>query len=175
MNLSGAPLVSSEPSAVPTLLQWAGGETAIERLIDAFYDRVEADELLSPLFPGGVTLEHRQHVTMWWIEVFGGPTDYTERLGGYENMLAHHVGLNISADQRFRFATLMSLAADDAQLPADPEFRAAFVGYIEWGTRLAMHNSQDDAERVDHAPVPRWGWGVAPPYQPKASDQEQPE
>jgi hemoglobin len=159
--------MSTEPSSVPTLLEWAGGDTAIERLIDSFYDRVESDDLLSPLFPGGVTIEHRQHVTVWWVEVFGGPAVYTERLGGYENMLAHHVGLNISADQRFRFALLMSLAADDAQLPADPEFRAAFVGYVEWGTRLAMHNSQDDAERVDHAPVPRWGWGIAPPYQPK--------
>ena len=36
----------------------------------------------------------------------------------------------------------MSLAADDAGLPDDPEFRAALVGYLEWGTRLAMHNSQ---------------------------------
>jgi hemoglobin len=60
----------------------------------------------------------------------------------------------------------MSLAADDAALPDDPEFRAAFVGYVEWGTRLALHNSQPGAAVVEHAPVPRWGWGVAPPYQP---------
>ena len=31
---------------------------------------------------------------------------------------------------------------------------------------LAMHNSQPDAEVVEQAPVPRWGWGVAPPYRP---------
>ena len=55
---------------------------------------------------------------------------------------------------------------DDAGLPADPEFRAAIIGYVEWGTRLAMHNSQPDAtDVVEHAPVPRWGWGVAPPYE----------
>ena len=60
----------------------------------------------------------------------------------------------------------MSLAADDAGLPADPEFRAALMGYVEWGTRLAMHNSQPGAHGVaEHAPVPRWGWGVAPPYE----------
>jgi hemoglobin len=60
----------------------------------------------------------------------------------------------------------MSLAADDARLPDDPEFRAAFVGYVEWGTRLALSNSQPDAKVFEAAPVPRWGWGVAPPYQP---------
>jgi hemoglobin len=81
-------------------------------------------------------------------------------------MLAHHLNLAITADQRFRFASLMSLAADDAELPADPEFRAALVGYLEWGTRIAMHNSQPGADVVKQAPVPRWGWGVAPPYQP---------
>ncbi len=150
----------------PTLFEWAGGESAFRRLIDAFYDRVEADELLSPLFPGGVHEEHRSHVTAWWCEVFGGPTGYTDVHGGYENMVAHHRGLGITPEQRFRFASLMSLAADDAGLPDDPEFRAAFVGYVEWGTRLALHNSEEGAEVAPHAPVPRWGWGVAPPYQP---------
>ncbi len=151
---------------LPTLLVWAGGPDAIVRLINAFYDRLEHEPMLNPLFPGGVAADHRDHVARWWIEVFGGPDGYTTELGGYENMLAHHRDLAITADQRSRFASLMGQAADDAGLPDDPEFRAAFVGYVEWGTRLALHNSQPGAEPVPHAPVPRWGWGVAPPYQP---------
>jgi hemoglobin len=147
-----------------TLYEWAGGERAIRRLMDAFYDRVEGDELLSPFFPGGVSEEHRAHVTAWWCEVFGGEPHYTEQLGGYENMLAHHRGLGITPEQRFRFASLLSLAADDAGLPDDPEFRSAFVAYVEWGTRIALHNSQPSTEVIPHAPVPRWGWGEAPPF-----------
>jgi hemoglobin len=154
-------------SGVPTLYEWAGGAKALRRLIDAFYDRVEADELLSPFFPGGVGEEHRAHVSAWWCEVFGGPARYSEELGGYESMLAHHRGLGINPEQRFRFASLMSLAADDAGLPDDPEFRSALVAYVEWGTRLALANSQPDAGVVEHAPIPRWGWGVAPPYDPE--------
>ena len=150
----------------PSLVAWAGGAEAFRRLIDAFYDRVEHDDLLAPLFPGGVSEEHRAHVTTWWVEVFGGPATYTAELGGYRRMLDHHRGLGITAEQRFRFAMLMSRAADDAGLPDDPEFRAAFVGYVEWGTRLALANSQPGAEVVEEAPVPRWGWGVAPPYLP---------
>lgn len=159
-------MAPSAADPTPTLYSWAGGRPAIERLIDAFYDRVENDELLSPFFPGGVSTEHRQHVIAWWSEVFGGPAAYTENLGGYERMLAKHRDLGISAEQRFRFASLMSLAADDAELPDDPEFRSALVAYLEWGTRVALHNSQPDAEVVAHAPVPRWGWGEAPPYEP---------
>ena len=153
-------------TSTPSLYDWAGGQPAFRRLLDAFYDRGEADDLLAPLFPGGVSEEHRAHVTVWWVEVFGGPADYTGSHGGYARMLAHHRDLGITPEQRFRFASLMSLAADDAGLPDDPEFRAAFVGYVEWGTRLALQNSQPDADVVTHAPVPRWGWGVAPPYQP---------
>jgi hemoglobin len=151
---------------LPTLFAWAGGRAAFDRMINAFYDRVEQDDLLSPLFPGGVHEEHRINVATWWSEVFGGPKEYTERLGGYERMLHKHVQLHITKDQRFRFVSLMSLAADDAELPDDPEFRSALVAYLEWGTRLAFANSQDDADVVAHAPVPRWGWGEAPPYRP---------
>jgi hemoglobin len=49
-------------------------------------------------------------------------------------------------------------------MPSDPEFRSAFVAYIEWGTRLAVANSQPGADPPPKAPVPRWGWGEAPPY-----------
>jgi truncated hemoglobin YjbI len=73
----------SEP---PTLYEWVKGRPAIARLIDAFYDRVERDDLR-------------------------GPADYTQRLGGYPAMLAHHRDLGITPEQRFRFASLMSLAA----------------------------------------------------------------
>jgi len=154
----------TEPT--PTIYEWAGGEPALRRWLDAFYDLVERDDLLADVFGGRVTEEHRHWVTVWWSEVMGGPARYTAERGGYEHMLHRHDDLAITPEQRLRFVTLMSRAADDADLPADPEFRAALMGYAEWGTRLAMHNSQPGAEVAEHAPVPRWGWGVAPPYQP---------
>lgn len=156
----------TEGSTTPTLHEWAGGTSAIRRMIDAFYDRVERNHLFDTLFPGEVSEEHRDFVTAWWAEVFGGPTRYTDDLGGYANMLSHHQQLKITAEQRAAFVSTMSIAADDAELPSDPEFRSALLAYLEWGTRLAFENSQADATPVEQAPVPRWGWGEAPPYQP---------
>jgi len=64
------------------------------------------------------------------------------------------------SQQRRLFVNLLSQAADEVELPADPELRAALIGYVEWGTRLAMHNSQPGVtDVVEQAPVPRWGWG----------------
>ncbi|WP_252436202.1 group II truncated hemoglobin [Pseudonocardia humida] len=151
---------------VPTIYEWAGGRAAFERWLGRFYDLVEVDDLLAPVFGGVVTVQHRTDVVTWWCEVMGGPAEYTRSLGGYEHMLGKHRGLHIAPEQRLRFVTLLSQAADDVDLPADPEFRAALMGYAEWGTRLAVHNSSDAPDVAEHAPVPRWGWGVAPPYQP---------
>lgn len=152
-------------SSTPTLYEWAGGDAAFERLINCFYDRVEQDELIAPLFPGGVSRDHREHVAAWWQEVFGGPARYSRELGGYAAMVGKHVELGISVEQRRRFVELMSVAADDAGLPDDPEFRSALLAYLEWGTRLALDNSQPGAGVVPGAPVPRWGWGEAPPFE----------
>jgi truncated hemoglobin YjbI len=63
-----------EDGETPTLYQWAGGEDAIRRMINAFYDRVERDELISPFFPDGVGAEHRDHVVAWWSGSSAGPT-----------------------------------------------------------------------------------------------------
>jgi hemoglobin len=53
-------------------------------------------------------------------------------------------------------------------LPDDPEFRSAFVAYLEWGTRLAVINSQPGATVTEDAPMPHWGWGEAKgPYLPQ--------
>ena len=153
-------------TAIPTIFEWCGGRTAFRRWFDVFYDLVEADPELAALFGGRVSEEHRDHVTTWWAEVMGGPASYTSQHGGYEHMLAKHRGLGITDELRLRFVTVLSRAADTAGLPNDPEARAAIMGYAEWGSRLALHNSQSDADVVEHAPVPRWGWGVAPPFQP---------
>ena len=58
------------------------------------------------------------------------------------------------------------VSEERVQLPADPAFRAAPMGCAEWGTRLAVHDSRPGAEVVERAPVPRWGWSVAPPHRP---------
>ena len=79
-------------------------------------------------------------------------------------MPANHRRQGLAPEQRLRIATLMSRAAHDAGLPDDPEFRSAFVAYVEWGTRIARANSAPDATPPPNAPTPRWGWGEAPPY-----------
>ena len=127
------------------------------RLCDAFYRLVSSDDLLAPMF-ANLDPDHARHVAVWLAEVFGGPATYTTEQGGYRHMLGKHLGRAISEAQRRRWVNLMMDAADEVGLPDDPEFRAAFTSYLEWGTRLAVGNSQPDADPIRQAPVPRWGW-----------------
>ena len=147
----------------PSLYEWAGGGEALERLTEIFYEKVRSDDLLEPVFRE-MDAHHPRYVAMWLGEVFGGPPRYTEERGGYPHMLAKHRDRALTEPMRRRWVALICDAADDAGLPSDPEFRSAFVAYIEWGTRLAVANSQPGATPPPEAPVPRWGWGEAPPY-----------
>jgi hemoglobin len=69
--------------------------------------------------------------------------------------------------QRGEWVALLLDTADELQMPDDPEFRSALVGYLEWGSRLAVINSQPGATIDPSAPMPKWGWGeVKGPYLP---------
>ncbi|MFI6939542.1 group II truncated hemoglobin [Streptomyces sp. NPDC050418] len=160
--------VAGRGAAVPSLYAWAGGAKAFERLTEAFYARVVEDDLLGELFRD-LPHEHAEHVALWIAEVFGGPATYGERLGGHAGMAAKHLGKRITEPQRRRWVNLLLDAADEVGLPTDPEFRSAFVAYVEWGTRMALHYSNDvPADSTPpHEPMPHWGWGEpGGPYQP---------
>jgi hemoglobin len=150
------------PYMVPTVYEWAGGAAAFERLTELFYRKVRQDSLLAPIF-AHVGPDHAHHVALWLAEVFGGPDRYTRDHGGYSAMMRHHLELAMTEPQRRRWVQLITETGDDAGLPADPEFRSAFIAYLEWGSRIGMANSQAGAEPPPEAPTPRWGWGEAPP------------
>lgn len=153
-------------TAIPSLYQWCGGSAALQRLTERFYQRVREDALLAPVFAhmGG---DHPAHVAAFLAEVLGGPDDYSQRHGGHPQMIRRHLNRHLTQPQRRRWMELLLDTADQLGLPDDPEFRSALVGYLEWGSRLAVINSQPGASADADAPMPRWGWGEAKgPYLP---------
>jgi len=154
----------SETKRVPTLFEWIGGMPGIQKLFEAFYSRVRRDPLLAPVF-AEITPEHSKHVAAFVAEVLGGPKAYSDGLGGHPHMIRRHAGRALTDLQRKRWMDLLLECADEIGVPSDPEFRSALVSYLEWGTRLAMINSQPGAVLGEDAPMPRWGWGeVKGPY-----------
>jgi hemoglobin len=118
---------------MPTLFERAGGEEALHRLEQVFYDSVLADPLLRPRFGAGRP-SHVDHLTAFTAESFGA--------------------------QRKRFVELYLAALDAAGMPSDAAFREAVREHVEFGSKVAMQNSHADTDDQLHPlrEVPRWTW-----------------
>src|SRR3954454_3689877 len=141
-----------------SLYEHAGGEEGLHRLEEAFYAHVLRDPVLQPLFGAGRP-EHVEPLTMFTAESFGGPDRSTRQLG-FRHLIEVHRGLRITEPQRRRFVELYMAALDTADMPADPEFRGAVREHVEFGSHVAMQNSNAASEEELHPlrEVPRWTW-----------------
>ncbi|HWC37072.1 MAG TPA: CDGSH iron-sulfur domain-containing protein, partial [Acidimicrobiales bacterium] len=153
----------ADPDTEPTMFEWCGGLPGLTRMTRLFYEKfVPEDPLLAPLF-ANMSADHPQRVAKWLGEVFGGPPAYSDEFGGYSRMISQHIGKELTEEKRARWVTLLLRSADETGVPRDPEFRSAFTSYIEWGSRLALENSQAGARPPEHMPMPHWNWGAAGP------------
>lgn len=155
-------------NTTPTLYEWAGDMQTFETLFARFYEKVLKDDLLGDVFRN-MSPEHSRHVAHFVAEVFGGAKLYSTANGGsHASMVGHHIGKMLTEEKRQRWIQLLLRTADEIGLKSDPEFRSAFVGYLEWGSRLAVINSQRTENPMAQAePMPKWGWGeTGGPYLP---------
>ena len=141
-----------------SLYEHAGREQGLHRLEDLFYCKVLADPLLSPLFGSGRP-QHVEHLTWFTAESFGGPDRFSSKLG-FRHLIDVHRGLHITEEQRSRFVELYLVALDEAGMPDDEPFRKAVREHVEFGSSVAMQNSNATTEDELHPlrEVPRWTW-----------------
>ena len=146
-------------SRIPTLFEWTGGIKTFELLFSKFYDKVLKDDLLGEVFKN-MSPDHVTHVAHFVAEVLGGDKLYTtEDNGSHAKMIGKHIGKMLTEEKRQRWMQLLLQTCDEVGLKNDPEFRSAFVGYIEWGTRLAVINSNLTDPVSESEPMLVWGCG----------------
>jgi hemoglobin len=144
----------------PTLYEFAGGEPAFLALARAHHERCLTDpELNHPFSHPGQHPRHVERLAAYWAEVMGGPPWYSRDCRGEQTgLVAMHSGNGPMADLARRFVECFVLAADDAGLPDDPEFRAALRAYMEWAVAEFTAYPDPDARVPAGLPVPRWNW-----------------
>ena len=141
-----------------SLYDHAGGDQALHRLEELFYDKALADPLLRRLFNERIPT-HVDHLTWFTAESFGGPDRFTASLG-FDYIIDVHRHLQISDAERERFVALYLEALDEAGLPNDEPFRQAVREHVEFGAKVAQQNSraQTDSELHPIREVPLWQW-----------------
>lgn len=148
----------------PTLYEFAGGEPAFRALAAAHHERCLADpELNHPFSHPGQHPQHVDRLAWYWAEVMGGPPRFSRECGDHSAMLRMHAGNGDVSDLGRRFVTCFVQAADDAGLPADPEFRAALRSYMEWAVAEVLAYPGPPGEVPAGLGVPRWSWSGLQP------------
>jgi hemoglobin len=145
-------------ATVETLYEHSGGDNALHRLEELFYDKVLADPVLRTLFTERVPT-HVDHLTWFTAESFGGPDRFTRRLG-FHYLIEVHRHLKITDEQRDRFINLYMESLDEAGLPSDERFRRSVQSHLAFGAQVAQQNSwaEKDADLHPIREVPRWSW-----------------
>ena len=141
-----------------TIYEHAGGDEALHRLEELFYDKVLDNPVLSTVFTERMAT-HVDHLTWFTAESLGGPDTFTRELG-FEYIIEVHRHLRITDAQKQRFVTLYLEALDEAGLPDDEPFRNTVRSHLEFGADVAQQNSwaETDSELHPIRAVPRWSW-----------------
>jgi hemoglobin len=142
-----------------TLFEFAGGKAAFLALAAAHHARcLEDPELNHPFSHPDQHPQHVDRLAFYWAEVLGGPPSFSQLCGDQSGVLTMHAGNGDMGDLGERFLICFDQALDDAQLPADPEFRGALRAYMRWAVDDVLSYSPKDAIVASGAPMPRWGW-----------------
>jgi hemoglobin len=143
------------------MFEFAGGEPAFLALAAAHHRRCLEDEVLNhPFSHPDQHPQHLERLAWYWAETFGGPTRYSDECGGQPAMLRIHAEggeFEDKEDVGARFVACFVHAADDAGLPADPEFRAGLRAYMQWAVADVLSYTPGSVIPADR-PVPRWSW-----------------
>ncbi len=91
-----------------TFYDLVGGQEFFARLVDAFYQSVERDELLRPMYPADLA-ESKRHFVMFLVQYWGGPTNYMEERG-HPRLRMRHAPFRITKSARDAWLNAMTKA-----------------------------------------------------------------
>lgn len=115
-----------------TLFDRVGGEAFFRRLVDAFYDGVENDQVLLPLYPEAPDLTGARHrLTGFLVQYWGGPSTYSDERG-HPRLRMRHLPFHIGPLERDRWLVHMTAAVETVcDDPAvDPDVAPALMAYF---------------------------------------------
>ena len=130
---------SSEPSRLEpdsAFVRW-GGQEFFDRLVERFYEGVEADPLLRPMYPEDLT-EGKVHLALFLAQYWGGPRRY-EELRGHPRLRMRHAPFVIGPNEADAWLRHM-VASVDASGLVGPD-REELVGSLA----MAAHSLTNSA------------------------------
>ena len=121
--------------APPTVYKTVGGRRFFDDLVDRFYDAVEGDPLLRPMYPRDLR-RSRERLAGFLAQYWGGPPRYSEERG-HPRLRMRHMPFAIGPAERDAWMVHMTASLDVATLadgtgrPLPDEIRAAMFDHFD--------------------------------------------
>lgn len=122
-----------------------GGKVFFEQLVEIFYNKIENDTILRPLFPQSLK-EGKKRQFLFLVQFFGGPREY-EKIRGYPKLRKRHLPFSIGIKERNQWVKLMMESLEENGISEEHELRSIFKEYFEL-TATKMINKDDSNELV---------------------------
>jgi hemoglobin len=146
----------SEESGQPvTFYEAVGGEETFTRLVRRFYLEVAADPELRAVYPAQDLGPAEEHLRLFLIQYWGGPSTYNE-LRGHPRLRMRHVRFRIGETERDLWLKHMRTALDELALPAPLD--AQLWDYLV----MAAHSLVNVVPENTPAPGGRGELGITP-------------
>ncbi len=117
----------------PTVFAAVGGQQFFDDLVDRFYDAVEQDELLRPMYPADMG-PSRQRLAGFLAQYWGGPADYSAERG-HPRLRMRHMPFAIGPAERSAWMRHMVASLEAAKLPdgslLDPDIAQAMFAHFD--------------------------------------------
>ena len=119
--------------------QAVGGEQTFRRLVASFYRRVAGDPALRAVYPSKDLGPAEEHLRLFLMQYWGGPTTYSDRRG-HPRLRMRHAPFAVTPDAKDHWLQHFRAALDEIALP--PEQDAQFWEYVTHAAQF-MVNSFD--------------------------------
>jgi len=115
-----------EPSE--SFYEAVGGKETFRKLAAYFYEGIEADEILRPMYPAGDLAPAAERMQLFLEQYWGGPTTYQEQRG-HPRLRMRHSPYKINPDARDRWLRHMKSAV--VRLELAPLHEAELWAYLD--------------------------------------------
>jgi hemoglobin len=118
-----------------TPFDWLGGEPAVERLVNRFYDLMDLEPGFRELRAShGTTLDDARQKLFWFLcGWLGGPQHYQDRFG-HPRLRMRHMPFKIGIQERDQWLACMDQAMGDVGVPTELHQRLnqSFFQTADW-------------------------------------------
>lgn len=147
--------VSQQPPGAPgpqepSVYERVGGMDAFVALVDAFYGRVEHDEVLRPEYPEDLE-PGKRHLAMFLAQYWGGGDVYSSERG-HPRLRMRHAPFRVTPEAAARWARLMSESIIELRFPSDVE--AQLLAYVVRATPTLINELPDEVRDVSGRELP---------------------